>query len=364
MLLFATGNGLVKYDGTDWITYKATDLNSPYYGTIAMDFDNDGNLWIITYYGLAKFDGVHWSTWDLTHLGTYANQVQGMDIDSDDNIWLTSRVGLVKFDGDSIWQVYDSTDSGLPLSGGRNVYIDQSDNVWVSCLSNHFGGLVKFDGINWTLYDTYNSGISENNIGDVVVDKNNCAWIATMGGFLSVYCCVQPTFSLPEDAVICDDIPITLDAGNSSNSYLWVTGDTTQSIIVYEKGSYWVKIGLEDCTIKKSIEVYKDTCDRQVTVEENNIINFSKMSVPNAFTPNGDGLNDYFNINTQDLSHAHMLIFNRSGLKIFETFDLSRGWDGSYQGQPLSTGTYMYIIEYEYLDHENEQILGTVTLLR
>ncbi|MEZ5014647.1 MAG: gliding motility-associated C-terminal domain-containing protein [Chitinophagales bacterium] len=93
--------------------------------------------------------------------------------------------------------------------------------------------------------------------------------------------------------------------------------------------------------------------------------NFSPdIDVPNAFSPNGDGINDLFNVlsNGQcDLDDFQ--IYNRWGQVIFETKDINIGWDGTYLHVDQEIGTYVYVV-YAHCDSENIFLKGTVTLVR
>jgi gliding motility-associated-like protein len=86
--------------------------------------------------------------------------------------------------------------------------------------------------------------------------------------------------------------------------------------------------------------------------------------LPNAFTPNGDGHNDYFGVKRWgDVKLEAFSIFNRRGLMVFTTQDPSMGWDGTYHGQPQPADTYVYFIRAKTfcgpVSHS-----GTVTLVR
>jgi gliding motility-associated-like protein len=72
-----------------------------------------------------------------------------------------------------------------------------------------------------------------------------------------------------------------------------------------------------------------------------------RLRIPNAFSPNGDGRDDTWQIeNIGDYSNNHILVFNRWGNKIFETSNYQRGneWNGTISGQAAPVGTYYYII--------------------
>jgi gliding motility-associated-like protein len=84
--------------------------------------------------------------------------------------------------------------------------------------------------------------------------------------------------------------------------------------------------------------------------------------LPNSFTPNGDGLNDVFRgIPAGMTSTEYFRVYNRFGKLIFETNRYLRGWDGTYQGKPQPTGTYVYIIKG--IDKNGKQVLQKKTVL-
>jgi gliding motility-associated-like protein len=94
----------------------------------------------------------------------------------------------------------------------------------------------------------------------------------------------------------------------------------------------------------------------------------SSIYVPSAFTPNGDGLNDTFNAIGMDLKEFKLMVYNRWGEKIFETDDLSIGWDGKYKGDLSPYGLYVW--ELEAKDKNGKAMLndnqkrGVVSLVR
>jgi gliding motility-associated-like protein len=88
------------------------------------------------------------------------------------------------------------------------------------------------------------------------------------------------------------------------------------------------------------------------------------FNVPNAFTPNGDGLNDYFNIQTDLLISYNISIFDRWGNMVFNSSDILKGWDGNFAGKPLEIGTYVYFIESVTTLNTPINKTGTIALLR
>lgn len=85
----------------------------------------------------------------------------------------------------------------------------------------------------------------------------------------------------------------------------------------------------------------------------------------NAFTPNGDGINDlWFITNGSCLTKAKVQVFNRYGAKVFEDNNYRNNWDGTYNGKPLPDGTYYYIISFLLINDKVETRSGSVTILR
>lgn len=87
--------------------------------------------------------------------------------------------------------------------------------------------------------------------------------------------------------------------------------------------------------------------------------------IPNAFSPNGDGLNDVFKIeNFGYQSITEFNIFNRWGQRVFQTIDGTKGWNGTYKGQPADVGTYYYYVNYVADDDNSHTFKGEIILLR
>ena len=86
---------------------------------------------------------------------------------------------------------------------------------------------------------------------------------------------------------------------------------------------------------------------------------------PNAFSPDGDGINDLFKISGQGMNDFQIEIFNRWGQMVYKSIDLSNGWDGTFKGKNLPTGTYVYKIKTSKNGVEQKLVKsGTVALVR
>ena len=99
--------------------------------------------------------------------------------------------------------------------------------------------------------------------------------------------------------------------------------------------------------------------------EEQVVVSESKLSFPNAFSPNGDGKNDKFIAKEcQNIVEFHAYIFNRWGQKLYEWTDSTDGWDGTNNGTPVKEGVYFLLCKAKGSDDKTYTIRKDVNLLR
>jgi gliding motility-associated-like protein len=151
-------------------------------------------------------------------------------------------------------------------------------------------------------------------------------------------------------------------SANADNSF-WSFGDTFVSTLqdpthVYaDTGTYQVQL------IVSTIYNCIDSITIPIKVNE-----ISTIYIPNAFTPDGNSLNDFFTPKGIDLVDYKMQIFDRWGEKIFESPDLNVGWDGTYRGVLCKQDVYIYKIEFREKNGatrlQDKMRFGHVTLLK
>jgi len=167
----------------------------------------------------------------------------------------------------------------------------------------------------------------------------------------------NPIFTLGEDSTYCFFIAdsLTLSAP-IADSYLWKPGnETTPELTVQYPALY-------SCTITRS-----NGCTSTAWLDVAEVCEPS-VFIPNAFTPDEDGINDYFGAFVNNATSYSLRIQNRRGQTIFYTEDPSGAWDGKYEGTDAPIGVYVYRLNYSGLDSEGSKvkrkILGTITLFR
>lgn len=95
-------------------------------------------------------------------------------------------------------------------------------------------------------------------------------------------------------------------------------------------------------------------------------ISESHLEMPNAFSPNGDGINDLYKAksNHKSIVEFHAYIFNRYGQKLYDWTDINGGWDGTSHGSPVKDGVYFVYVKARGADNVEYNIRRDVNLLR
>jgi gliding motility-associated-like protein len=86
--------------------------------------------------------------------------------------------------------------------------------------------------------------------------------------------------------------------------------------------------------------------------------------IPNAFTPNGDAVNDILKVYGSIIKDIHLMIFNQWGEKLFESDSQDRGWDGTHKGKQQPSGVYMYVCRLNLIDGTTVDKKGIINLIR
>lgn len=98
---------------------------------------------------------------------------------------------------------------------------------------------------------------------------------------------------------------------------------------------------------------------------QNDDYNPPVLVMPNVFSPNGDGVNDTFDaVFIQDVFNPQLWIFDRWGEQLFYTVDLTKGWDGTFEGEQRPNGSYHYFVLYEDQEFEEQKQAGVFHLNR
>ena len=164
---------------------------------------------------------------------------------------------------------------------------------------------------------------------------------------------VTPEANAGEDVTIIQGRTVELRASGGV-TYQWEPAEGLSSATVSNP------VASPDKTTTYTVTV--TTAEGCVDTDEVTVEVIPALTIPNAFTPNRDGVNEIWEIgNIENYPDARVEIFNRWGNLIFTSNGYGTPWDGTYKGEDLPVATYYYMI---YLDRLEKPISGHVTIIR
>jgi len=144
--------------------------------------------------------------------------------------------------------------------------------------------------------------------------------------------------NIGRDTTLCIGEEYILHVKTNANEFAWQDGSTALSYAVGDSGMYQV-IAQNGCgSDTAAVHISRKTCTCELTL-------------PNAFTPNYDGVNDVFRpLHPCNMTEYQLRIFDRYGKLVYQTSDFGHGWNGTYNGMPADTGTFVWMASYRSTD--------------
>ncbi|HXH19259.1 MAG TPA: gliding motility-associated C-terminal domain-containing protein, partial [Chitinophagales bacterium] len=177
--------------------------------------------------------------------------------------------------------------------------------------------------------------------------------------------------------------PTTIDSGQSVQlhvyantpqpAFQWNPSNTLSCDNCWNPIATPVRDQTYSVTVTDSSACSQDSADVEIRVRlfepDNPDDCFHSIYVPNAFTPNGDGVNDIFYVYGNGIDSLYFIVANRWGEVMFESHDVNAGWDGYYRGELQMPGVYVYYIKVLFCDgtrlkYSHPYRKGSVTLIR
>lgn len=154
-------------------------------------------------------------------------------------------------------------------------------------------------------------------------------------------------FSLGKDTMLCGG-SVVKEFHLPNHQFEWNDGFKGAYRELVQRGIYTLTITTPGgCKSSDNIEVK----------------NCLELFIPNAFTPNNDGINDQFEVKGIGVDKFAIRIFDRWGNQVYESFEITESWDGTSEGKPAMIGVYSYKIWYGQ-GRESKVALGAITLIR
>lgn len=146
------------------------------------------------------------------------------------------------------------------------------------------------------------------------------------------------------------------------------SGETTPFLVRYDENTEFefLESGTFSIQLLATFGNGDETVNFEMDTPFSIVVSESKLEVPNAFTPNGDGINDIFRVKEghRSLVQFRAIVVNRWGKKVAEWSDPNEGWDGRVGGSEAPDGAYYLMITARGADGRNYHIKKTINLLR
>ncbi|MFT3948649.1 MAG: gliding motility-associated C-terminal domain-containing protein [Agriterribacter sp.] len=169
-----------------------------------------------------------------------------------------------------------------------------------------------------------------------------------------------PEFICPNDSAIFKDVSI-----GKISSWSWNFGNGSRSLLRVPPFQQY-PAPFADKTYEITLNIIDSFgCAAGIT-KTVNVVSSCFVAIPSAFSPNNDFLNDYlYPLNAYKAENLLFRVYNVYGQKVFETTDRFKKWDGTFNGYPQRTGTYVWTLYYIHKDTRKVfNLKGTTTLIR
>ncbi len=195
------------------------------------------------------------------------------------------------------------------------------------------------------------------------VSDSGCSSVLNKPGFVTVYPKPEADFIVrPLSVTILDPVITLSDSSKGATTWAWDFGDGTTTAVEHPPLHQYADTGHYALTqIVTSSYGCKDTATELVIVEPD-----FAFYVPNAFTPNDDGINDSFTGKGVFIIEYEMWIYDRWGEMIYHTTDMDKPWDGKAKGgqEMAQRDVYVYVIKLKDVKQNHHKYRGSVTLVR
>lgn len=264
---------------------------------------------------------------------------------------------------DQCFDLFDTLQKNLLITSRQSVSIDTlghfctGDDIHLSATDVNMatyewrGPLDFFEEVQSPIIPSATTNMSGSY--EVIGIVSGCA---TFPAFVDVEVKPLPLPDLGDDAIFCPKFPVLteINPGNF-DSYQWEDGSIDAVRSITEEGEFQVTVTDSfGCEGVDSIS-FVQRCP-------------TDYYVPNIFSPNKDQVNDEFGLFGEDVVSFDLRVYDRWGSELFRTTSLDIFWDGNFNGEPVNTGAYAWLLDLVGYDQEGAVFQrlsrGTVTLIR
>ncbi len=190
-----------------------------------------------------------------------------------------------------------------------------------------------------------------------VLFTNGCTHVYSSNFNIQVYNFPIASFTSDTNNVMAG-VPITFTSTSTGTNIVWNWnfGDGGSSTVENPVYTYTLAGTYNVILIVSTPNGCSDTATKTMNILED-------VKVPNVFTPNGDGHNDFFEIIARGYTDYSLIVYDRWGKEVYKTTNETEFWDGTAKGKPAAAGTYFWTLDVKSSVKE-KHLSGTVTLIR
>ena len=194
-----------------------------------------------------------------------------------------------------------------------------------------------------------------------VTNESRCFNTFKETAYINIYEIPVSEFTLDPEETILEEATIEFSNGSTSGdqmTYLWDFGDNDVSDSENPSHTY-TQAGVYTVTlVTTTVNGCEHSSQKDVTIHPD-----FAVYAPNAFTPNGDGLNDVFEVKGIGIKHYKLQVFSRWGELMYESDNLEDQWDGTFDGKKVPSATYVYKIHYTSMIDKDYELEGSITVM-
>lgn len=206
------------------------------------------------------------------------------------------------------------------------------------------------------------SSVRDYDVSLIVTSDQGCMDSISKPSFIHVYPKPLASFSFTpeqeETTIVNKELTFT-DESVIASVWNWDMGDGSTSTAPHpvhefpDTGYYWVSL-----TIENSYGC-PDSTAKLIRINP-----IYAIWIPNAFSPDGNGTNDFFYVDGYGIKELHMMIFDRWGVKLYDGVGVDQTWDGYYKGEIVQTDVYVYKVRAKDIFDEWHDYVGKVTVIK
>lgn len=251
--------------------------------------------------------------------------------------------------------------------GCQPLCVDFTNNTTIASGNITSYSWILGDGTTTTTAASFNHCYSDTGTFTVeltATSNNNCVTKLTKLDYITVNPLPIANFSFtPLTASVIDPTFQFNDKSSGATEWYWYfgDGDSVNNLITTPAHTY--PTAQADTYTATLLVVNQFGCTDQI-VHDVVTTPVVTLYIPNAFSPNSNRINDRFHAYGEGIVEFEMIIFNRWGEYLFRSTDITKGWDGTFNGLDVPNDVYVYVVNYVGLDDTSGTKRGSVTVVR